>query len=148
MAAMETTGTYPQSMPRDECLRLMATAGVGRIIYTRHALPAVELVSFSLDGGDVVVGAIRDPAASAIRDSVVAFQADQVSPHDMSGWTVTVIGWARADAGSPCPAGREYAGGHEYVIRISHEVVTGFRFTQGRPQAPMGIRQSSLVPGG
>jgi len=91
----------------------MATASVGRIIYTRRALPAVELVSFALEGGDIVVQTMRDPVISAIRDSVVAFEADQVSPHDMNGWTVTVIGRA-------CE--------REHVIRIRPEIVTGRRF--------------------
>jgi uncharacterized protein len=120
---MQITGTYPQNMPRDECLRLMATTGVGRIIYTRRALPAVELVPFVLEGGDVVVRTIRDQVASAIRDSVVAFEADQVSPRDRIGWTVTVIGRTREDGG-----GAHSPDGREHVIRIRPEVVAGIRF--------------------
>jgi len=42
---MRDTGTYPENLPRGECLRLMSTVGVGRIIYSRQAMPAVELVS-------------------------------------------------------------------------------------------------------
>jgi hypothetical protein len=65
---MQTAGTRPENIPRGECLRLMATAGVGRIIYTRQALPAVELVSFALDRGDLVVhllqAAARPPASA------------------------------------------------------------------------------------
>jgi hypothetical protein len=123
---MKTTGAYPENMPRDECLRLMATTGVGRIIYTRRAMPAVELIAFSLDGGDIVVQTMRDQIAAAIRDSIVAFEADQVSPHDESGWTVTVIGQAHEDVSSS-PGGHSSPDGREHVIRIRPELVTGFR---------------------
>jgi hypothetical protein len=51
--------------PRGECFRQMSTAGVGRIIYTRRALPAVELVNFTLDGEDIVISTTRDDLASA-----------------------------------------------------------------------------------
>ena len=34
---------------------LMASVPVGRIIYTRRALPAVEVVNFALDHGDIVI---------------------------------------------------------------------------------------------
>ncbi|MGH3404392.1 MAG: hypothetical protein ACRDRJ_18085 [Streptosporangiaceae bacterium] len=33
----------------------MASVPVGRIIFTRRALPAVELVSFALDRGEIVI---------------------------------------------------------------------------------------------
>jgi len=116
---MQTTGTCPENMPRDECLRLLATTGIGRIIYTRHALPAVELVTFTLESGDIVARTMLEPLGAAVRDSVVAFEADHVGPHDRSGWAVTVIGMARCSSGP---------GGHEHVIRIHQEIVTGLRF--------------------
>ena len=33
----------------------MGSVPVGRIVYTRQALPAVELVNFALDDGDIVI---------------------------------------------------------------------------------------------
>jgi len=41
----------PEACPGDECFTLMASVPVGRIIYTRRALPAVELVNFAFDHG-------------------------------------------------------------------------------------------------
>ena len=117
---MQTTGARPETMPRDECLRLLATTGIGRIIYTRHALPTVELVKpFTLESGDIVARTVLESLGAAVRDSVVAFEADQVDLHDRSGWAVTVIGTARCSS-SP--------GGYEHVIRIRQEIVTGLRF--------------------
>ena len=55
----------------------MASVPVGRIIYTRRALPAVELVNFALDHGDIVIRTDRGgKLAAAARGAVVAFEAD------------------------------------------------------------------------
>jgi hypothetical protein len=74
----------------------MASVPVGRIIYTRRALPAVELVNFALDEGDIVIRTDGNgKLAAATRGAVVAFEADQVDPADQSGWSVTAIGPSR-----------------------------------------------------
>ena len=82
-----------EQLSRDECLRLMGLVPVGRIVYTRQALPAVELVNFALDDGDII---IRTDAggklAAATRGAVVAFEADSVDVTGHAGWSVTVVG--------------------------------------------------------
>ncbi|MEU6806599.1 pyridoxamine 5'-phosphate oxidase family protein, partial [Streptomyces neyagawaensis] len=42
-------------LDRQECLRLLAKVPVGRVVYTRRALPAVLPVNFALDSDDAVV---------------------------------------------------------------------------------------------
>jgi uncharacterized protein len=116
---MRDTGPDPENLPRGECLRLMSTVGVGRIVYTRQALPAVELVNFTLDGGDIVISTLRDELAFALRDSVVAFETDHFSLHDRAGWSVTVLGRSRETADVQ-PADRR-----KHVLRIAPEIVTG-----------------------
>ena len=78
-------------------MRLMGSVPVGRIVYTRQALPAVELVNFALADGDIV---IRTDAggklAAATRGAVVAFEADSVDTGEHAGWSVTVVGQSRA----------------------------------------------------
>ena len=116
---MQDTGTHSENLPRGECLRLMSTVGVGRIIYTRQALPAVELVDFTVDGGDIVISTVRDELASAARDSVVAFETDHFSLQYKAGWSVTVIGRSR-EVNHP-----RAVTGHGHVLRITPEIVTG-----------------------
>ena len=83
----------PQRLSRDECLTLLATVPVGRIIYTRRALPAVELVNFALDQGDIVIRTDRGGnLAAATRGAVVAFEADQLDLAGQAGWSVTAVG--------------------------------------------------------
>jgi uncharacterized protein len=116
---MRDTGRCPEDLPRGECLRLMSTVGVGRIIYSRQAMPAVELVNFTLDSGDIVISTVRDELASAAHDSVVAFETDHFSPQYKAGWSVTVIGRSR-EVVQPGPVT-----GYEHVLRLTPEIVTG-----------------------
>ena len=93
---MHSDGSALQRLSRYECLTLMASVPVGRIIYTWRALPAVELVNFALDEGDIVVRTDGGgKLAAATRGAVVAFEADQVDLADQSGWSVTAIGPSR-----------------------------------------------------
>ena len=93
---MYSDGSALQRLSRDECLTLMASVPVGRIIYTRRAMPAVELVNFALDHDDIVIRTDRGgKLAAAARGAVVAFEADQLDPSGQSGWSVTAIGPSR-----------------------------------------------------
>ena len=79
-----------------ECLRLLASVAVGRIVYTQRAMPAVELVNFALDGGDIVIR--TDPGgalAAATHHTVVAFEADEVNAATGQGWSVMAVGRSR-----------------------------------------------------
>ena len=82
-------------LDRDECLALLATTDLGRLVYTSQALPAVQPVRFVLRGDSVFC---RVPAGSAVFagvfDSVVAFTADAFAPGLAGGWFVTVVGRA------------------------------------------------------
>jgi hypothetical protein len=97
---MDYDGPALEHLPRDECIRLMASVPIGRIVYTSQALPAVELVNFALHGGDIVIR--TDPEgklAAATRGTVVAFEADSVDVAGQAGWSVTIVGqaWAVID---------------------------------------------------
>jgi uncharacterized protein len=90
---MYSNGPALRQLSRDECLRLMASVPVGRIIYTRQALPAVDLVNFTLDRGGIIIRTDGGGTlAGAARGAVVAFEADSLDPAGRAGWSVTVIG--------------------------------------------------------
>lgn len=94
---MESDGPALEQLPRDECMRLMGSVPVGRIVYTRKALPAVELVNYGLVDGDIIIRTRAEgKLAAATRGAVVAFQADSVDLDRHEGWSVTVVGQARA----------------------------------------------------
>ncbi|WP_328456950.1 pyridoxamine 5'-phosphate oxidase family protein [Streptomyces sp. NBC_00386] len=83
-------------LDRQECLRLLAKVPVGRVVYTRQALPAVLPVNFRLDTDSSVL--LRTSSDSelirAIEGAVVAFEADAFDAETRSGWSVVVTGRA------------------------------------------------------
>ena len=132
------TGQYPselQSLSRGECLRLLASVPIGRIVYTRQALPAVELVNFTLDGGDIVIRTDQgDKLAAAAQGTVVAFEADDVDIASRRGWSVTAVGYSRVvtdpdDIARLLLTGpRPWAPGErEHFIRITPGILNGRR---------------------
>lgn len=139
---MSTTGPDPVRHPRglepipdDECLRLLGSVPIGRLVFTEHALPAVHPVNFVLAGPDVIIRTGQGPKLEAAqRGDVLAFQADAFDPLDHTGWSVMVIGHASVVVDidmlvsvvdvehRPWATGR----GH-HVIRIAGERMTGRR---------------------
>jgi nitroimidazol reductase NimA-like FMN-containing flavoprotein (pyridoxamine 5'-phosphate oxidase superfamily) len=132
---MEANLAAPEKLSGSECLRLMASVPVGRIIYTRQALPAVELVNFAVDGGDIVIRTSpRGKLATAARDAVVAFETDHLDSAHQSGWSVTAIGRSR-EVTDPLDISRlrqirldSWASGdREHFIRITPGILNGRR---------------------
>jgi nitroimidazol reductase NimA-like FMN-containing flavoprotein (pyridoxamine 5'-phosphate oxidase superfamily) len=130
---MDSNGLALEHLSRDECMRLMATAPVGRIVYTRQAMPAVELVNFALADGAIV---IRTDAGSrlavATSGAVVAFEADSVDADRRSGWSVTAIGCCQAvtdevELRRLRKLGLQSwaPGRQDYLMKISPVIVTG-----------------------
>ncbi|MEU3556562.1 pyridoxamine 5'-phosphate oxidase family protein [Streptomyces fragilis] len=128
-----------RGIPLDEAeaLRLMSTVSLGRLVFTRQALPTVRAVSHLLDDGDIV---IRTPDAAALlahglpdarRGVVVAYEAGSIDPRTHLGWSVSVTGYAlpvedRADLeryrSLLRPLGPPHA---DRPVRIRPELVTG-----------------------
>ena len=132
---MYSDGSALRQLTRAECLRLMATAPIGRIIYSRRALPAVELVNFALDHGDIVVRTDRSgKLAAATRGAIVAFEVDFLDMAQQAGWSVTAIGPSRAVA-DPVDITRLREIGlstwapaeREHFVRISPQMLNGRR---------------------
>ena len=139
---MSPNSSALKQLSSEECLRLMASVPLGRIIYTRQALPAVELVNFALDNGDIIIRTGRSgKLAAATRGAVVAFEADCVDPDRHVGWSVTVIGQSQ-EVTDPKEIGRlEQMGLHswapgerEHFIRISPGILNGLRLAAHGPE--------------
>ncbi|MFI7413491.1 pyridoxamine 5'-phosphate oxidase family protein [Streptomyces sp. NPDC049627] len=85
-----------RALDRQECLRLLAKVPIGRVVYTRQALPAVLPVNFALDT-DASVLLRTSPDSDLVRaidGVVVAFEADEFDADTRSGWSVVVTGRA------------------------------------------------------
>jgi uncharacterized protein len=141
---MYSDGAALKQLTRDECLRFMASVPLGRVIYTRQALPAVELVNFAIDDGDIIIRADHSGTlAAAARGTVVAFEADRLDTDRHSGWSVTAIGHSQ-EVTDPDEIGRLkklglsswVPGEQEYFIRISPEILNGRRLSAHGSERP------------
>jgi uncharacterized protein len=121
-------------LSRAEAIALLETQEVGRLVYTRRALPAIRPVNFAVCGGAILIWTgSASSLAQAVRGAVVAFEVDELDQTTRSGWSVAVTGTAqlvtdeaqlaRARLGEgPVP----WAPGiKEYLIRIPLTIVTG-----------------------
>jgi nitroimidazol reductase NimA-like FMN-containing flavoprotein (pyridoxamine 5'-phosphate oxidase superfamily) len=126
-------------LSREECLHLLASAAIGRIVFTDRALPAVQPVNFCLDGESIVIRtAIGSKLAAATRQAVVAFEADEFDPELRTGWSVTTVGHARAVRDpaelarlAALPLQPWAAGSSDHYIVVGAEQISGRRITEG-----------------
>jgi uncharacterized protein len=132
---MDFNGTTLDQLSREECMRLVGQVALGRIVYTRQALPAVELVNFALYNGDIIIRTNSGgKLAAATRGAVVAFEADSVNIATHGGWSVTIVGYSHAVADDAEIRRLERVGlvpwapgKRDHFIRISPAIVNGRR---------------------
>ncbi|MFD8259756.1 pyridoxamine 5'-phosphate oxidase family protein [Streptomyces griseoluteus] len=143
MAAGETRAHRRVDLGHAEALRLLGSVSLGRIVFTRQALPTVRPVDHVLDDGDIV---IRTPEGAALTSHaqevestgvVVAYEADAIDPDTHLGWSVVVTGYARLVTD---PAELEHIRGllrpwmsvepTDQAVRIRPELVSGVLLTE------------------
>jgi nitroimidazol reductase NimA-like FMN-containing flavoprotein (pyridoxamine 5'-phosphate oxidase superfamily) len=137
MEVMEVDRNGLEVLERDECLRLLASATIGRIGFTSGALPTVLPVNFHLDGERILVRTGRGSKLdAAVHNAVVAFEVDDFDSIYHSGWSVAVIGVAtevsdpiEVDEAYRMPIARWATMGDEAVLAISSALVSGRRIT-------------------
>ncbi|KAA9378825.1 pyridoxamine 5'-phosphate oxidase family protein [Microbispora cellulosiformans] len=121
-----------------ECLDLLASTPIGRIVFTDRALPAVQPVNFCLlDGNIVIRTAAGSKLAAAARNAVVAFEADEFDATFRTGWSVTAVGHARAvsepeeiDRLATLPLSPWVPGTRDHFIVMAPEQISGRRLNR------------------
>lgn len=129
----------------DAALRLLAGVSLGRIVFTRHALPTIRPVNHVLVDGDIVIRTHGDAALARYtrqtggEGAVVAYEADDIDPDTHLGWSVVVTGYARLVT-DPEELARYRAllrpwGSQkmDHAVRIRPDLVTGVRLTDRDP---------------
>lgn len=127
MDPIDLPRTSHTTLSADECLRLLARGSLGslgRIVYTRHALPVVLPVRFGLDFSGALTVTTPDGSglAADLDGTVVAFQVDSATQDaaDAEGLGVSVMvhGTARAT--------KDGTG-----LRLVPELISGLRLEPG-----------------
>jgi nitroimidazol reductase NimA-like FMN-containing flavoprotein (pyridoxamine 5'-phosphate oxidase superfamily) len=90
-----------ESLTGAQCMQLLASGGVGRLVYNSRYGPIALPTTYRVDGESVVLGTwdpalfdedLRTGIASA--EYQVAVEADQIDPEAREGWFVLVRGAA------------------------------------------------------
>jgi nitroimidazol reductase NimA-like FMN-containing flavoprotein (pyridoxamine 5'-phosphate oxidase superfamily) len=90
-----TERTEQADLTREDCLHLLGAGGLGRVVFTASAMPAVQPVSYVLHGEEVVFRVADDgPVSTATRHAVVGFQVDDIYPVTHAGWSILGVGQA------------------------------------------------------
>ncbi|WP_019631049.1 pyridoxamine 5'-phosphate oxidase family protein [Actinomadura atramentaria] len=138
----EDGGAVPEELDREECLRLIAPGGVGRVAFDDGEGPTVLPVNYILDGDTVVFrttlgGRINTGVTTVLRGAEVrvAFEVDRFDERLEEGWSVLLRGPAhhlsedeieRAPKVRPWPRGPR-----ESFISLTPVEISGRRLRRG-----------------
>lgn len=125
-----------------ECLRMLRSVPLGRLVYTYGGLPAVRLVNFVLDDDTIVLSTGQGGKfRAAERGDVVAFEADEVDRERHVGWTVTAIGHLSVVTDDEADELRRTVPIHTWMPMDDPRLVRlGIESVQGRRLVPWGRR--------
>lgn len=135
-----------------EALRLLGSVSLGRVVFTRRALPTVRPVNHVLDGGDIVIRTHEGAdLASYTRQAeglgvVVAYEADAIDPDTHLGWSVVATGFAHlVTAPGELARYRERLRpwvdqAMDLAVRIRPDLVTGVLLTRTAVRTRSGPR--------
>jgi nitroimidazol reductase NimA-like FMN-containing flavoprotein (pyridoxamine 5'-phosphate oxidase superfamily) len=120
-------------LERGDCLRRLAGGGIGRVVYTDSAMPAIQPVNYFLDGEEIIFRTEDDSKlVIATRHAIVAFEVDDINGQTRTGWSVVGIGEAYeivdptrlAELAAKLPQSwTTYPGAH--TVSIPLQVLTG-----------------------
>lgn len=124
-----------QILDQADCLKLLGSVPIGRLLFTLGGLPVIRLVNFAVDDRTVVFATTDgDKYRAAERGDVVAFEVDDVDQDRHLGWTVTATGHlsvvdpAEADVvRSTLPLHPWAPNRDQHLIRLAIEVLDGRR---------------------
>jgi uncharacterized protein len=82
-----------EEIPREECLRLLASQPIGRVAVTIAGdAPHVVPVNFIVEGEAVVFRSDLGAKIKSLRVGPISFEVDAVDPGRRTGWSVLVQG--------------------------------------------------------
>ena len=135
MGVIETDLSGLEVLPPDECLALLRMNTLGRIGLSAGALPIVLPVNYVFRDDDVLVATRRGTTIStATRNTVVAFEVDQIDAESGEGWSVLLQGVTREVtdpesivAARLAPLARWVEPGDRRFFTISPDLISGRR---------------------
>ena len=85
-----------QTLGEEECRRLLAAGGVGRVVFDADRGPVALPVNYGVVDGDIVFRTAEGTGPTLVSDAVpVSFEVDHVDDAMSEGWSVLVTGRLR-----------------------------------------------------
>jgi uncharacterized protein len=81
-----------EELSTEECFALLATARVGRFVYTDEFGPLAVPVNYAMAGQNIVFRVEGGAKRAAMAQTMLAFEVDHVDHDWRSGWSVLVRG--------------------------------------------------------
>lgn len=79
-----------------DCIELLRSNDIGRVVLSMGALPVAFPVNYWVVGRDIVFRTAPGAKLSAATDrTVVGFEVDELDRTNRSGWSVSVVGFSR-----------------------------------------------------
>ncbi|MFS8097387.1 pyridoxamine 5'-phosphate oxidase family protein [Lentzea alba] len=85
---------HMRELPEARAMSLLAGTPFGRLVFCRHALPAIQIVNHIVDGDAVIIRAQLSATVLAPTGTVVTYEVNVIDPHTCLGWSVIVTGLA------------------------------------------------------
>jgi nitroimidazol reductase NimA-like FMN-containing flavoprotein (pyridoxamine 5'-phosphate oxidase superfamily) len=120
----------------DECLDLLRTQSLGRLVYLEDGAPEIRPVNYALHQGSVVFRVGYGDLLDAVHRQPVTFEADHGDSTSRTGWSVIIRGiaeeiWRTDELDVARDTGlRPWAPGtRDHYVRIIPRVMTGRRIS-------------------
>jgi len=122
----------------EECWSLLGRASIGRLGHHTGALPSIVPAHYALLANAIVFRTFAGSnLRSAINNSVVAFEVDDVGFTTEEGWSVVAVGFADTvtdqetlDLSDRLSLGGWTAGQTDHLMRIEPKIISGRRIVQ------------------
>nr|WP_281372917.1 pyridoxamine 5'-phosphate oxidase family protein [Kineococcus aurantiacus] len=133
------------------CRGLLGERGVGRVVFTQDALPAVATLNYAVAGGALHFRTAAGTAvARCVGDAVVAFNVDaEGTDGPGAGWSVTVTGRCRREEpGEDVRRALDVwaPGPREEFFAVDLALLEGFALDGGRAARDARTRPGGAVP--
>jgi nitroimidazol reductase NimA-like FMN-containing flavoprotein (pyridoxamine 5'-phosphate oxidase superfamily) len=143
---VNTSASGMQELSREECLRLLAENGVGRLSVNGKEAPVIRPVNYVFDEPSQSVVFRTAPGTkfyALLRQHTAAFEVDGLDSDERSGWSVIVVG-ATEEVTSPADVRRlDGLGLHQWApgekshwVRIRAWTVSGRRIQSAPSPRP------------
>jgi uncharacterized protein len=126
-----------EEISADECLALLGTGRIGRLVYSDDLGPVAVPVNYAMAGHRIVIRVGGGAKRRAMEQPLLAFEVDHIDDAEQAGWSVIARGAGQEVPADQVPSllhilGRDFpapwaSGVHNVWLVITPQILTGRR---------------------